>query len=367
MTEWEDPRYAEYAARIRREEKERALRKQEEEARKERLRTIAEKPVEQEIQQHEHRRRLYQRKESFVVVGLLLLLGLFLWSRRNAVRLFQPDEEQIQFAATAGLPLEITNSVGMVFRLIPPGTYRMGSPPDEPGRKDDEGQHSARIPHPLYVAVTETTQEQYLEVMEENPSWFEGGGDTPVENMRWEQIVEFCNRLSAREGLAPAHLRAAGRWTIRLDRGGYRLPVEAEWEYACRARTTNAFYTAAASALPDAERALRRAGWYRANSGGKTRPVATREANRWGLFDMHGNVLEWCWDWHQPYPTTYDLPLTGPEQEGTFKVLRGGGWFDDLELCRSAARQVRRPRNAWKHAGFRCVRTAIPPAAPVSP
>src|SRR5262249_18504999 len=150
-------------------------------------------------------------------------------------------------------------------------------------------QHRVRITRPFYLGVTEVTQGQYQAVMGENPSQFKTSDDLPVDNVSWFDAVKFCDRLSERENRKPCYLIDGDQVSI-TGGNGYRLPTEAEWEYACRAGSATAF------GFGDDEARLGGLAWFSGNSGGKTHPVAQRQANAFGLYDMHGNVWEWCWD-----------------------------------------------------------------------
>ncbi|MFV0134177.1 formylglycine-generating enzyme family protein [Streptomyces sp. HMX87] len=159
----------------------------------------------------------------------------------------------------------------------------------------------------------------------------------PAEDVSWTDAVRFCNALSAREGLRPAYRVDAdgggATWDASAD--GYRLPTEAEWEYACRAGTSGPRYGP-----------LEEIAWYRGNSGGRVREAGGRRPNPWGLYDMLGNVWEWCWD------------LYDPEVYGTYRVLRGGGWFDEHWSCRASVRRRSHPALALDDVGFRLARSA---------
>jgi formylglycine-generating enzyme required for sulfatase activity len=232
----------------------------------------------------------------------------------------------------------------MTFVRINPGTFLMGSPEDEPGRREGESpQHEVRITKPFYISVTPVTQEQYEKVKNKNPSRFRkhrgGGPDHPVENVTWDQAMRFCDRLS-RMPEEEIHHRI------------YRLPTEAEWEYACRAGTTTPFYCG-----------KQLTGEYAifAGSGGKyggksTAPVGQTLANAWGLHDMHGNVFEWVQDWFDEY-YYFDSPPedpTGPKT-GTLRTIRGGCWESPAHDCRSAARRGHMPDAPSETIGFRVV------------
>jgi formylglycine-generating enzyme required for sulfatase activity len=213
-----------------------------------------------------------------------------------------------------------TNSLGMSFKIIPAGTFTMGSPTDEPGRNSDETQHQVTVSDAYYMQTTEVTQAQWEAVMGDNPSWFSGSSDCPVENVSWDDVQEFIDRLNA------------------MGEGTYRLPTEAEWEYACRADSTTAFANGEITEVgSDNDPNLDQMGWYRYNAGDETHPVASKEPNSWGLYDMHGNVWEWCRDRYGSYPAGAVTDPTGPSA-GTYRVLRGGSWGFNAADARSANR-----------------------------
>lgn len=228
---------------------------------------------------------------------------------------------------------EITNSIGMKLVLIHPGTFTMGSPIGEVGRKGDEKQHEVTISKSYYLGVYEVTQGEYEKVTGENPSGFKGTKN-PVEMVSWEEAVSFCEKLSE----MPSE-KAAGR--------EYRLPTEAEWEYACRAGSSNAY------SFGDSLDSLGSYGWFKGNLDGQTHPVGEKKANAWGLYDMHGNVWEWCQDWYAAYPPDASTdPQQGPNG-GSNPVGRGGGWNYGADLCRSAVRGRFGPRARLNYYGFR--------------
>jgi len=218
-----------------------------------------------------------------------------------------------------------TNSIGMTFVQIPSGTFMMGSPSDEPNRFSDETQHRVTLTQPFYLETTEVTQGQWKAVMGSNPSRFSSCGvDCPVEQVSWNDCQDFIQKLNQREG-----------------NGTYRLPTEAEWEYACRAGTTAPYYTD-----------LDQAGWYSGNSGIRTHPVAQKTPNAWGLYDMHGNVWEWCQDWYGGYPGGSVTDPKGPSS-GPGRVFRGGCWLNSAGGCRSAGRGFDSPGYRDSGLGFR--------------
>jgi len=247
---------------------------------------------------------------------------------------------QLSSQTYAQSPKTITNSIGMKLVLIPKGTFMMGSPIEKEGADNDEEQHQVTISKDYYLGVTEVTQGQYEKVMGTNPSYFQkrviGKSDSsmyPVEQVSWEDAVEFCKKLSE----LPEE-KKAGRV--------YRLTTEAEWEYACRAGSKAAY-----SFGPNSK-TLGDYAWFEENSGSQTHPVGEKKANAWGLYDMHGNVWEWCSDWYGKYPKGSVSDPSGPS-EGSFRVLRGGSWSPVAAICRSANRFRYAPSNRDRDLGFR--------------
>jgi formylglycine-generating enzyme required for sulfatase activity len=223
---------------------------------------------------------------------------------------------------------ESADSIGMEFKLIPAGTFTMGDASGE----DDETPHEVTLTKPFKMGVHEVTQAQYEQLMGTNPSESKGA-DNPVETLSWDDAVEFCRRLSE----LPAE-KAAGNV--------YRLPTEAEWEYACRAGTTTKY------SFGDDESELGDYAWYGVNSDQKTHPVGSKKPNAWGLYDMYGNVWEWCQDWYGDYPS---VSVTDPSgaTSGSYRVGRGGGWFNTAGYCRSAYRNRCYPSGRRNDYGFR--------------
>ena len=221
---------------------------------------------------------------------------------------------------------------GMEFVLIPGGSFMMGAPEDEEGSDDDERpQHKVTL-KPFYMQVTPMTQTQWETVMGKNPSKFKGY-DRPVERVSWDMAKDFFEKLNQ---LHPGN--------------GFRLPSEAEWEYACRAGTTTCYYSG------DSEADLNRVGWFNRNSKNKTHHVCELEANTWGLYDMHGNVGEWCEDkWHDDYKGAPDDGSAWVAGSSNYRVLRGGSWYDVPWSCRSANRYWSFPDYRSDSIGFRLV------------
>ncbi len=224
---------------------------------------------------------------------------------------------------------------------IPPGTFMMGSPLSEKGRYDDEEQHKVTLTKGCYIGVTEITQGQWKQIMGDNPSRFEALRENhPVDLVSWNDCQDFIMKLSRKEK------------SLR-----YRLPTEAEWEYACRAGSGSAFTNGAISQVKCGnDPNLDKVGWYCGNTKDETQPVSQKEPNAWGLYDMHGNAWEWCRDWYEEHASNNINPK-GPAA-GTSKVFRGGGWGLPARSCRSAFRDNYAPDHKCKLLGFRLVREA---------
>jgi len=232
-------------------------------------------------------------------------------------------------------PQKITNSIGMDFVLIPAGSFKMGADPNfEESSPDETPRHRVSISKAFYLAKTEVTQEQWVAIMGSNPSEYKGR-QNPVENVSWNDVQEFIRRLNAKEGS-----------------NVYRLPTEAEWEYACRAGSTGTY------SFGDDKGDLGTYAWFDENSGERTHPVATKRANAWGLYDMHGNVMEWVQDW---YGETYysSSPSTDPRgpASGSTRVVRGGSWDFDAGFVLAAPRIRVAPGVRYAGLGFRLARS----------
>lgn len=304
----------------------------------------------------------------------IVLLALSAWPL-SAIAVAQ-DGQGNQPARSVTAP-----AADMKLALIRAGAFEMGSVPSEIGRTRSETQHTTRITRPFYLGVTEVTQQEFEAVMDRNPSSFSktgamadsvrnlATGRFPVENVTWFDAIEFCNLLSKKEKLKPYYeldaidrdgdvIRSA---TVTVNGGpGYRLPSESEWEYACRAGTTTSYVTGEPIAL------LGQAAWYggtadvAGNSQEHTHRVGLKIPNDFGLYDMHGNVFEWCHDWYDY--TAYERAVTndpaGPSG-GSEKVIRGGSWNTAPEFCRSASRGAMEPGKRSSDVGFRVARTVL--------
>lgn len=255
------------------------------------------------------------------------------------------------------------------FVRILSGTFTMGSPEDEPGHFHDETLHRVTLTRAFDLCRHPVTQDEWRATMGWDESKFAGDSLRPVENVTWFDAVAYCNARSRREGRTPAyvitdtartghHITGADvRWVREAD--GYRLPTDAEFEYVCRAGTTTAFpsgpVTVADPRGCSRERNLEEIAWYCANSGGGTHPVMTKAPNAWGLFDMSGNVQQWCWDWFSVPGHDPVTDPTGPAG-GSVRIWRGGGWNYDPRHCRAADRGRDGPDEHFPEIGLRVAR-----------
>lgn len=287
-------------------------------------------------------------------------------------------QHQDEWAAYLKVPVEYTNTVGMTFRLIPPGEFTMGSAPEEIAAalkdagedkywqeriKSEAPQHKVILTQPIYLGVNEVTQAEYEKVMGVNPSHFApmgmdkeavAGLETaghPVEMVSWNDAAEFCAKLSQQEKLKPFYFRA-GETITPLEGTGYRLPSEAEWEFACRAGTTTKYW------IGDKDEDLVRAGWFGRKSGGRTHAAGELQANPFGLYDIHGNVWEWVqdgWDatWYGQFSEKPAVNPSSPFSAVSQRVIRGGYWNITASRCRSPFRDASAPAGRYRGIGFR--------------
>ena len=246
------------------------------------------------------------------------------------------------------------------FVLIESGTFTMGSPIDELGRWPAEEEHEVTLTRAFFLAETEVTQAQWLEVMGSNPSYFQPPNysrcdDCPVEMVYWYDAVDYCNALSAVEGLEPAYEVDGTDVSWDQAANGYRLPTETEWEYACRAGSKTAFYNGGITDVECADPNLDQIGWYCGNAAGRPHEVTSLLPNAWGLYDMSGNVYEWCWDWRAAYPAGPVTDPVGPDS-GEYRIRRGGASSSPARTCRSAYRAYRHPDKRNRDVGVRPAR-----------
>ena len=225
--------------------------------------------------------------------------------------------------------IELGKDVKLEMVLIPAGKFKMGSPESEKDRDNDETQHEVTLTKPYYLGKYEVTQEQWEEVMGKNPSSTKGA-KLPVTDVSWEDCQEFIKKLNKKTD------------------GGYRLPTEAEWEYACRAGTTTAYSFGDEITPKDAN--------YSDSNIGKPVAVGSYKANAFGLYDIHGNVWEWCEDWYGDYPAGAVTDPKGPAK-GEYRVWRGGSFFNGVSSARSSLRDDIAPTNRFNNVGFRLART----------
>ena len=299
----------------------------------------------------------------------------------------QAKKHQHVWADYLGLPVEYTNSIGMKFVLIPPGEFTMGSTaaeieealPDAAGGEDwqrlwqeciksEAPQHKVILTQPFYLGVNEVAQKAYETVVGSNPSNFSrtgqqkdavAGTDTarhPVEQVSWNDALEFCVKLSQQEGLKPSYSRA-DETTGPAQGTGYRLPTEAEWEFACRAGTSTKYW------FGDNKEDLPRAGWFETNSGRRTHATGELDANPLGLYDIHGNVWEWVADWWEAayYKQVADksaINPTGTASAGSLRVVRGGAFGHTASALRASFRYSQKPTDRYNHIGFRVALSA---------
>ncbi|MBU0768761.1 MAG: SUMF1/EgtB/PvdO family nonheme iron enzyme [Proteobacteria bacterium] len=256
-----------------------------------------------------------------------------------------PSAGNLKVDDTEGLKFKIAyegieNSIGMKFVRIPPGTFMLGSPPNEPGHTFNEKEHQVTLTKEFYIQTTEVTQDQWKKVMGNNPSQFKKcGDDCPVEKVSWHDVKDFIHRLNQQEGS-----------------GIYRLPTEAEWECAARAgtKTPFAFDRCLSTDQANYDGNYPLAECSKGEFRKKTVPVGSFSPNSWGLYDMHGNVWEWCQDWYKSYPSDPVTDPTGPPK-GSSRLHRGGSWFSGAGPCRSANRNFSSPEARNFDLGFRLV------------
>lgn len=307
-----------------------------------------------------------KRLLSLLMAGMMLL-SFSACSLQESGQQSSEQEDGPPSSASADATEAVDGAEG--FLLITGGTFNMGSPDDEAWRSADETQHSVTVSD-FYMSAYEVTQQEYQDVMGDNPSNF-SGQNLPVESISWLDAVAYCNARSEQEGLTPVYTIDGTSVSWDRSANGYRLPTEAEWEYACRAGTTTPFNTETSISAEESNY------WgdypymiednYFNQSNLETQPGVYRQTtvevnsfspNAWGLYNMHGNVGEWVWDYYGEYSAEAQTDPTGP-QAGTRRVYRGGGWNDFAKNLRSAYRAALPQENSNYNIGLRLVRNAV--------
>lgn len=326
----EETKKKEWEEAAKRREKEEAERKEKEKA---------ERREREEAERKEKERLKYEHLAKKLVTGVILLfvvyeaLTLISWNNNDS----QGIQQEVS-PISKDIDIEASNlaGIGMEFVLIPAGEFMMGAPSGEEGREDNEGPvHKVTIKEPFYLGKFEVTQDQWRKVMGSNPPGSKGD-NYPVGFISWDYVQEFIEKLNEMEGTKK-----------------YRLPTEAEWEYACRAGKTTRYY------FGDDESKLGDYAWYRENSDSKTHPVGQKNPNPWGLYDMHGNVLEWCQDsWHDNYDSAPSDGSAWEDGNRSYRVIRGGSRHCGTSYCRSAVRSYHGQGSRDGLIGFRVLMEA---------
>jgi len=291
------------------------------------------------------------------VLGMLLAVTGCKPPSDQAPAATDPTRGSAQTTAAAGLPAnpaEFVTSSGVDMVFLPGGTFRMGN---DRGNVDEAPAHQVKLTA-FAMDKTEVTHEMFVKVQLPNPSHWQDNSQNPVERVRWRDAKSYCNERSRLEGLTPCYDEKTREWDCNYAASGYRLPTEAEWEYACRAGSDQDY------SFGNADQ-LRQFAWYDENARERTHPVGGRKANRWGLHDLYGNVSEWCEDVYNPtyYQDSPAVNPTGPSDPGVDvkRVMRGGSWKASADMCRASFRQGQRTGNTdacfyTDYCGFRCVR-----------
>ena len=269
------------------------------------------------------------------------------------------DRKEVTIEQDSIVTVEFIGPLEVEMVRIDGGIFTMGSPVTETNREDDEGPQRRVTVNPFYISKFEITQYEWNLVMEkDNPSWFKGE-NRPVEQVTWFDTLEFCNALSLKEDLVPAYKINGRNISWYRTANGYRLPTEAEWEYAARAGTVTTFHYGnnLDSSMANFNGNYPYGHAPRGEFRKETMDVGSFNPNIWGLYDMHGNVWEWCWDWFGEYSQRNTINPQGPPT-GIYRVLRGGSWYYDAKYLRAAYRYINHPEYSSYNIGFRIVRSA---------
>ena len=305
----------------------------------------------------------YTESYDYVMIDTIMIDEFIKWEG-DVIQLIVP--EFIRFGANnVSVVIEDTTSNIAVYTLnqtqwpgsiemieIPAGSFKMGDI-NGSGFVNELPVHDVTISKAFYISKFEVSQAHWKALVATNPSTVRADS-LPVNGISWHEAVAFCNALSKLEGLTPAYSGSGNDFKWDMEADGYRLPTEAEWEYACRAGTETDFYTG------NTEADLANAAWYYGNIDfdevSTTHPKGLKNNNSFGLYDMHGNVAEWCWDWWAEYSATAQTDPTGPET-GWGRVIRGGAWNSKPDYCRSSFRfYYRPPADRIEFAGLRLAR-----------
>jgi formylglycine-generating enzyme required for sulfatase activity len=249
---------------------------------------------------------------NVLITVAIIIMGVIIWA------VYTNNSDQSVSSTPVPVPTPAPAPNNMV--RIPGGTFQMGN---NNGGSDEKPAHTVTV-SAFYMGKYEVTQREWQEVMGSNPSSFKGD-NLPVEDVSWLEVIEYCNKRSIREGRTPAYTVNGTSVSWNRNANGYRLPTEAEWEYAARG-------SQAVTVSYSGSNNIDVVAWYGGNSGNKTHPVGTKQPNSFGLYDMSGNVWEWCWDWHGAYASGSQNDPQGPAT-GSDRVIRGGSWNDDASFC----------------------------------
>lgn len=298
------------------------------------------------------------RSASGVVACAAVVLGL--GCNQSAPPTANPPGEKPAAAPSSAAvgPSDVVSKSGIEMVALPGGTFTMGS---SQGNPDEAPPHPVKI-SAFLIDKYEVTQDLLAKVQLPNPSHWQDSPKKPVERVRWRDAKQYCNERSLLEGLQPCYNEKTPDWDCDYAANGYRLPTEAEWEYACRAGSNDAYDFGAADKL-------RQFSWFADNADQKTHAAGQKKPNRWGIHDLYGNVSEWCEDVYSPtyYKESVPADPRGPASPGkdVKRVIRGGSWKSSADMCRASFRQGERTGDTdacflTDYCGFRCVRRASP-------